>query len=189
MIDIRKTARLCLPALALLLVALTALAGVRLQRVVYPRKYELSVTESCEQFGVDENLVYAIIKTESGFSEDACSDAGARGLMQIMPDTFKWLQSKLPADKRLSADELYKPETNIRYGVFFVSILLEEFGDERLAVAAYHAGRGRVNSWLSDREISSSGSTIENIPSKNTGHYVRKVMNYHRAYDRVYGEN
>ncbi len=157
-------------------------------KLLFPKKYDDYVEKYSAEYEVDETLIYAIIKTESSFDSDAVSDVGAIGLMQIMPETFEWLQTKMPSEEKLDDNALYDPETNIRYGVFFLSLLQEEFGDTKLVIAAYHAGRGKVNKWLDDANVSPDGITIEDIPSRTTAHYVSKVTDNIRIYDKIYNE-
>lgn len=157
-------------------------------RASYPRKYENLVRENCARFGVEESLVYAVIRTESGFDPQAKSSVGAMGLMQIMPDTFMWLQSKLPYGEggdKLDDAELYDPEVNIRYGVYFLSMLSDEFGSDTLTAAAYHAGSGKVRQWLSSGLIERD-CRYGDIPSGVTGYYVRKVEKAREMYSKLY---
>ncbi|MDR1001914.1 MAG: lytic transglycosylase domain-containing protein [Oscillospiraceae bacterium] len=190
MFDLRKYKKAVIFSVcALLLLAGGFFAWKKLEKsVFYPKEYSEFVERYCNEFSVNEHLVYAVINTESAFDQNAQSDVGARGLMQIMPDTFKWLQTKLKNEGgKLPADELYNPETNIKYGVFFLSILMEAFEDERIAVTAYHAGMGQTEKWLGDASVSPDGKSIENIPSRHTGHYVDKVMSRKAKYDKLYG--
>ena len=158
-----------------------------LSRFLYPRQHCEAVERYSAEFGVDSDLVSAVIRTESGFDPTARSEVGAMGLMQIMPDTFGWLQGKLEPDAALPAEALYDPETNIRYGVYYLSMLEDKFGDESLTIAAYHAGQNRVAGWLADGRVY-PGCTADDIPSAVTGHYVRKVQRalyiYKELYDR-----
>ena len=149
---------------------------------LYPQNYSNYVEKYCHEYGIDENLAYAVIHTESGFDSHAVSHMGACGLMQLMPETFDWLRSKIGAGD----DDIFDPETNIRYGVYFLSLLHGEFGDEKLAIAAYHAGMGRVNQWLGDTMISPDGKTLENIPFSDTEYYVKKVERAKRVYETLY---
>ena len=126
----------------------------------------------------------AVIKTESSFDPEAESSAGALGLTQITPETFHWLQTK--TGEALSDNALCDPETSIRYGALFLGLLLDEFKAEETAVAAYHAGRGRVNSWLKDKNISPDGVNLRDIPIPETAHYVRKVMRAVNIYNSFY---
>lgn len=157
-------------------------------RSLFPLRYNEIIKSNCEQFDVDETLVYAIIHTESGFNPNARSDVGAMGLMQIMPETFHWLQTKLKPEQPLSDEMLYEPETNIRYGVYLLSILGRQYESDVLQIAAYHAGMGSVDRWLSEEVISEDNCSADDIPSKVTGHYVRKVERAKLVYKGLYGE-
>ncbi|MBE6754374.1 MAG: lytic transglycosylase domain-containing protein [Ruminococcaceae bacterium] len=176
---------------AVLVIAALLLCGIlgvsTATRVLYPLRYSTFVEQSCAEFGVPETLVYAIIHTESGFDTNARSELGALGLMQIMPETFRWLQRKLPTEIELAEDELFKPEINIRYGVYYLSMLRDMFGDDTLTVAAYHAGQGRVRTWLQEEKIPAVGCLAEDIPSAATGHYVRKVTRARQVYEKRLG--
>jgi len=169
-----------------LLIAAGFLAAHHFIHALYPLRYSSAVERYCEEFGIDTDLAYAVIHTESGFDPEARSDVGALGLMQIMPDTFMWLQNKLEPDAGRSADALFDPEINIRYGVYYLSMLRNMFGDDTLAIAAYHAGQNRVSRWLSEKKISAENCTAEDIPSSATGHYVHKVERARRIYRGLY---
>lgn len=153
-------------------------------KVFYPMKYTEFVEKYSAEYGVEPELVYAVIKTESSFNPDAVSDADAVGLTQITPETFDWIKTKLgEEDENLS---LFNPETSIKYGAFFLGYLLDEFGNTDTALAAYHAGRGRVNGWLEDKEISPDGKTLSDIPIPETAHYVKKVNKALNIYNNLY---
>ncbi len=178
-----KAALLILLALATLFF-IAAFAFGAAMKIIYPLKYSEYVEKYSQQFEVEENLIYAVIKTESSFNPDAVSSADAEGLTQITPETFEWLCSKLGENPdNLS---LFDPETSIKYGTFFLSYLLQEFGDKDVALAAYHAGRGRVNAWLEDKKISPDGKTLVNIPIDDTAHYIKKVNKAYNAYNKLY---
>ena len=102
-------------------------ANDELNKSLYPLKYEKLVEKAAKEYGVDICLVYGIIRTESGFDPEALSQAGAIGLMQIMPDTFTWLQNyrtDFMPEEIFDSSELYNPEINIDYGVLLLSYLL-----------------------------------------------------------------
>ena len=153
-------------------------------QTVYPLKYSELVEKYSAEYNLDEAFVYAVIETESGFNKDAVSEVGARGLMQIMPDTFKWLKSK--TGEKLSEDALFEPEVSIRYGCFLLRYLLDEFENEKTALAAYHAGIGRVKKWLKDPEYSDDGKTVARIPYETTKNYTDKVMKTYHRYIKLY---
>lgn len=149
-------------------------ASDRYYRMAYPTRYQQQVERYCREFDVDPDLVYAVIRTESSFRPDATSSIGARGLMQLTEDTFHWVKSKLEPEAGTSYDEMYDPETNIRYGVYLLSALTAQFGSVNNALCAYHAGWGNATAWLNDPEYSSGGE-IRNIPFEDTAFYVQKV--------------
>ncbi len=151
----------------------------------YPKKYSEYVEKYAKEYNVSENFVYAVIKTESGFKSDAVSDVGARGLMQIMETTFDWIKFKCDDENAVFYD-MYNPEDNIRYGCWLLGYLYDEFGSIETAAAAYHAGRGNVNEWLSDKRYSSDGVTLEEIPIPDTAHYVEKITKAVEIYTRLY---
>lgn len=152
-------------------------------RLTYPLKYETLIEKYSTEYGVPQNLLLAVIKTESSFDPTAVSSAGALGLTQITPETFSWLQTK--TGESLDAEQLQDEETAIKYGALFLGLLLDEFEDTETAVAAYHAGRGRVNGWLADESISPDGKTLGDIPIPETAHYVRKVMRAVNIYEKL----
>jgi soluble lytic murein transglycosylase len=164
---------------------LAALVALRptLERQLYPRKYADLTARYAAEYAVPEALLFAVIRTESSFRPNAVSNVGARGLTQIMPETFRWLQSK--TGEQLPLDTLFTPEVSIRYGALLLHLLLEEFvaGGAPYAAAAYHAGRGQLNQWLQNSE----GRPLEQIAAPATRHYMRKVMQAYEKYTKLYG--
>ncbi len=156
-------------------------------KYTHPLKYESYVEKYSRKNGLDKYLVYAVIKTESGFDPTAVSSVGARGLMQIMEETFDWVSYRLD-DSETRYLDMYDPEINIRYGCWLLGYLYEEFGDVETAMAAYHAGRGKVNEWLEDKSISADGVHLDVIPIPDTDHYVGKIVKTMETYKRLYEE-
>ena len=93
----------------------------------YPRKYKSIVTEQAAEYDLEESLVYAVIKAESNFDAEAVSSVGAVGLMQMMPETFYWMQTHVGETYDESA--LYEPGVSIRFGCALLRLLLSEYGD------------------------------------------------------------
>ena len=153
-------------------------------QTIYPRQYVKLVEENAAAFELDESLLYALIKTESGFDKKAVSSVGAMGLTQITPDTFHWLQTK--TGETYEDEALFEPEISVYYGAYFLNMLLEEFDNTETALAAYHAGRGKVNEWLADPRISPDGVVLENIPYEDTAGYVKRVMKNTEKYKDIY---
>jgi len=156
------------------------------QRVFYPWDYDELISQTAQDYDVSNALLRGLVLTESSFNPRAVSSVGARGLTQIMPETFEWLQGKTGED--LPLDALFEPEVNLRYGALLLRTLLDEFGETETALAAYHAGRGRVNQWLRDPGISLDGYRLDHIPSNDTRHYVNKVMKAYGKYEEFIRE-
>ncbi len=154
----------------------------------HPIKYTQYVERYSRENNIDKYLVYAVIKTESGYDNMAVSNVGARGLMQIMEDSFEWIKFKL-GDEDTEYSDMFDAEENIRYGCFLVGYLYEEFGNIEAAMAAYHAGRGAVNSWLEDPRYSSDGIHLDVIPISDTAHYVDKITTALETYKELYEYN
>ncbi|MBE6708178.1 MAG: lytic transglycosylase domain-containing protein [Ruminococcaceae bacterium] len=178
-------------AVILSILALSVLIGFlyqfiwdRIDRSNYPREYNKFVERYSEEYGVPEYIIYSTIKVESNFNSSAESSAGAIGLMQLMPETFKYLMAEMKEDYK--ADLIYGPETNIRYGTYYLSKLYLKYGKWDTVFAAYNGGETNVDGWLKDKEYSSDGRTLENIPFKETEKYVAKMNRAIEVYMRLY---
>ena len=158
--------------------------GVSLLKTLYPLEYEDYVEVYAKENNLSPAFVYAVIHCESGFDKDAVSKVGATGLMQIMPETFDWINIKLSEDNNYSAAT--DPETNIKYGCFLYGYLLSKYGRVQEALAAYHAGVGNTDKWLTDERYSSDGKTLHTIPYPTTSKYVKKVILTENIYEKLY---
>lgn len=157
-------------------------------RLSYPQKYSDLVKMQAAEFSLDESLVYAVIKAESNFDAEAESPVGALGLMQMMPETFTWMQTHIGGD--YGAEKLFEPEISIRYGCALLRLLLDSYGEDlSVVLSAYNAGMGNVTSWLSDTSYSEDGKTLTHIPFDETRLYVEKVIRYKEIYEKLYGGN
>ncbi len=166
--------------------ALTFLGFRLFYRAAYPVKYTGAVTAQARAYDLDPHLVYAVIRTESGFRPEATSSMDARGLMQLTPDTFHWVRYRLGETGAADPALLYDPEENIRYGTATLSLLLQRFCSPREALAAYHAGWGSVAGWLEDSRYSEDGQSLDDIPFGDTNAYVDKVLRTAEIYRRLY---
>lgn len=174
----------------LVLCALSAGDGARaLGRFAYPQRYSEYVTYYAQKYEIDPNIVYSIIRTESGFDPAAQSDAGARGLMQMTEDTFDWVKTKIAPTEAVGFDDLYDPETSVRFGTYLLAVCLARYGgDLSTAAAAYHSGIGQVDALLEDARYSSDGQTLFSFPYRQMNHYVNKVNASYQRYCSLYGE-
>lgn len=151
----------------------------------YPLEYRTDLFTWAEEYDLDPYLVAAVIRNESRFRPRATSPEGARGLMQVMPETGEDVAREL--DLPFSADLLYDPAYNIRIGSWYLAHLQEEFGgDTVLALAAYNGGRQNVKNWLATRQWTGEHRTISQIPFPETRQYVERVMRDHDRYQRIY---
>ena len=145
----------------------------------YPRRFQEQVAASAAEYGLDENLVYAVIRTESGFDEDAVSAANAKGLMQLMDVTGEWVCWR--KGEEFDKSRIFEPDYNIDLGCFLLSYLLDRYnGDAALAAAAYNAGAGKVDEWLKDPKYY-DGKELS-IPYPETKSYVKKVLDAYEKY-------
>ena len=156
-----------------------------LEKQAYPQGYEPYVTVYAEKYGVPENLVYSVIRTESDFESGAVSRVGAIGLMQMMPDTFKWLTDDILFE-HMEVCMLYDPETNIRYGTYYLSYLYDRYADWDLVIAAYNGGPGNVDKWLEDPAYADGEGGLKKIPFKETRQFARRVNRAWDKYEKLY---
>jgi len=158
-------------------------------RVFYPFPYKAIIFAEAARNNIDPFLVAAIIKTESNFASEAESKMGARGIMQIMPETGRWAAEKMNL-RDFHPDDLYETETNIKIGCWYLNNLNQEFkGNKVLVVAAYNGGRGNVREWLEKQQWTGEHATVDQIPFQETRQYVRKVMKNYSRYRYLYGKD
>jgi len=152
--------------------------------LLYPRAYADLVTRHAVDTGISPGLAYAVIRSESSFNPGATSPVGARGLMQLMPNTAL----KMVKEKGFSAEKLYEPELNIRLGTRHLKDLLEQYQGNLVAViASYNAGGSNVNRWLKTYSGLAEDEFIECIPFGETRDYVKKVLATAALYRKLYG--
>ena len=172
---------------AVLLTALPPLAR-EADRLLYPRKYSRQVEQWAAEYELDPLLVYAFIRTESGFDPAATSSVDARGLMQMTEETFLWLRSKLGLGDEVSFGDLYDPDVSIRFGCYYLHLCLVRYnGDISTAAAAYHSGWGTVDALLQKEEHSEDGLTLSGFPYNQMHHYVEKITACYAKYTELYG--
>lgn len=156
-------------------------------RLWYPLRYEHVVTGNAKLYELDPALVAAVIYQESRFNADARSDAGAVGLMQLLPDTARGIAVHTGGAKFDPATDLLNPDLNVRYGCWYLRHLRQKYheyrnGDE-LALAAYNAGQTNVDRWI---EGTAPGEEVR-IRFAETRHYVDEVKRLEDLYRKAYG--
>ena len=153
------------------------------KKYIYPIKYSEEVLFYCKEYNLDAYLVFSLIKTESAFNERAESEKGAKGLMQIIDSTAGYI-AKLLGEKEY---DIFSPSTNIRFGCFYLRLLIDKFTVEETALCAYNAGEGNVNNWLNDKGYSTDGVNLTLIPYRETEEYIKKIYKSYVKYEKLYG--
>jgi soluble lytic murein transglycosylase len=147
------------------------------ERFWYPLRYSEIVRAHAHNYRLDPALLAAVIYQESKFKPDAKSDRGAIGLMQLLPSTAMGIAVHTGGSK-FRVSDLYVPELNIRYGAWYLRHLIDKYGSERTALAAYNAGQANVDSWRA-RGIG--------IQFDETRHFVERVEKLKGIYRHAYG--
>ena len=160
-----------------------AFAPSLLFKSMYPLRYEDEITASAATHGVDPYLVAAVIRSESSWDPEASSHQGARGLMQLMPETAQDMVAKGLVDgKRYSYENLEDPAINIEYGCAYLSYLLTYFnGATDRAIAAYNAGMGNVDGWAKQDKLLHNAITFP-----ETQAYLVRVNMAKARYQELY---
>lgn len=177
LISIRIYAIIFLTAVTAMLIA----ANIYVM-ISYPLKYKDIIYKHCKNYSLDEAMIFSIIRTESTFNPDAVSNAGAIGLMQLMPATAAMVAQELNIEG-FTTNMLYDPDVNIKIGVHYFDSMLKKFKNIYTALAAYNAGEGNVSSWLNNPEYSDDGVTLKYIPFKETQGYIKKIKKNYRVYE------
>ncbi|MDQ7794891.1 MAG: lytic transglycosylase domain-containing protein [bacterium] len=177
------------------LMVLAVVAGWTFLRWQYPLLYEDVIRHHAAELGLDPMLVAAVIRVESRFRPDAVSPKGALGLMQVMPDTGRWIASQFEMDD-FSPEMLLDPFLNIRFGTWYLAHLQEEFrGDTVMALAAYNGGRSRVREWARAADWIPGEGRVDGeatsfplglIPQGETRDFVIRVVRDHSLYRHLY---
>ena len=176
-------------AIILAIILIFILNRETLLKILYPKIYSEIITTYAQEYDVDENLVYALIKAESNFDNQAISNKSAIGLMQIVEETAIDVARKnnIDIDSENVVEELMDIDNNIQIGTKYLATLLTQYGNIEVALAAYNAGIGTVNNWIEKQIIQADGSDIENIPYRETNQYVRKILRDYEIYNDLYG--
>jgi len=186
--------------LALLLVIVFMYADA-IGRWMYPIHYKDEIVATAKMYDLNPFWITAIIRVESNYRPNSVSSSGAAGIMQIMPDTARWIAESSDEFSDTSPELLTVPTINIRMGAWYIRYLHDHFagffadrmiGDERdrLAViaASYNAGQGAVQNWLTSGRWDGRLLNSRKIPYDETRHYVERVDYYYQKYKNLYHE-
>jgi soluble lytic murein transglycosylase len=186
-------ARLARRRLLLIVLVLAAATGIALltmspfadkvvQEIALPLRHEDVIRQQARDKGLDPSMIAAVIYTESRF-RDQTSHAGAKGLMQILPETADYI-ARLSGGTEFERGDLANPQINIAYGSFYLRYLDRKYGgNEALILAAYNAGEGKVDQWISDGR---RPHHTEEIPFPETRNYVEQVLSVRKRYRTEY---
>lgn len=130
-------------------------------------------------------LVAGLIRQESAFEENARSNQGALGLMQLEPKTARLLARQ--AKIRYSQARLFEPDYNVRLGTLYLANLRKQFGSVESALAAYNAGEDRVAEWTEGQTYREPAEFVDSIPFTETREYVEIVSRNAGIYHKLYG--
>ena len=174
---------LSITSLALLSIMLAFCIGC-FNSYFYPIKFKEDIISFSKESNVDAALIASVINVESSYVADAQSKKGAIGLMQIMPDTAKWLCDL--SGQNFEDIDLKNQKDNIKLGCQYMAILMNSFKDVDTAICAYNAGPNKVKSWLANNDYSADGKSLKQIPYKETKEYLNKVKKNLNVYSSKY---
>jgi len=155
-------------------------------RMLYPLPYRDIIFAQAEAADIDPYLAMAVIRVESKFRPKAQSVRGARGLMQLMPETAHWVAQQI--GEEFHPDLLFDVEYNTKIGCWYLARLLKDFeGNLALALAAYNGGPNNVRQWLKEGTWDGAVENLHRIPFPETRDFVERVLEGYEAYRRIYG--
>ena len=142
------------------------------------------VKTEAQNNNLEPSLLFAIIKAESKFNQNAKSNKGAIGLMQIMPQTANYVLS-LNGENPITEQDLFLPKNNIKIGALYLNYLTQKFNDLSTSICAYNAGETVVLGWLQNSNFSPDGITLKTIPYPETERYLKKVQFNMFVYSKI----
>jgi soluble lytic murein transglycosylase len=157
------------------------------REITLPLRHDDIIRQQAADKHVDAALIAAVIYEESRF-RDQTSNAGARGLMQITPETADFIASR-SGGLRFQQSDLATPQINIAYGTWFLRYLIDHYdGNETLAVAAYNAGQSNVDKWVAKAGGPDKFDSARHIPFPETRAYVENVQERRQQYREHYSD-
>lgn len=191
----RRLALVAVLAVLAMTVGLATFGPAWWQRFYHPLEHEALIGEASQRHGLDPYLVAAVVLAESGFDERLVSDAGAEGLMQVLPATASEVASDagIPPE-RLDDDGLLLPEVNIEIGTYYLSLLTRRYSEDHesevaiaAALAAYNAGGTNADRWLAATgKTGGADGFVESIDFPETRHFVGRVLQARERYANLY---
>jgi soluble lytic murein transglycosylase len=156
--------------------------------LAYPAAFSQLVNRAAGEFGLPPLLLLALMRQESAFNDRARSVASANGLLQIIPRTGAKIAARLGVDD-YNFGVLQDPSVNVRFGAWYLAQLFTKFGgNPALAIGGYNAGPAAMAAWVDLRNDSSTDEFVEDIPYRETRHYVKRVLGNYAVYQALYGD-
>lgn len=149
-------------------------------------RYANDIQRVSAEYGIPEVILWAIVRTESGFSSNLEGEDGGIGLMQLTPDEFAMIQTDILKEAPQDAGLLYDPQKNLACGAAYLSFLYQRYGVWETVFAAFDAGTDAVDAWLANPDCVSELGTLENIPNQKTARFVREVTEARELYIKLY---
>ncbi|MDD5731279.1 MAG: lytic transglycosylase domain-containing protein [Patescibacteria group bacterium] len=143
----------------------------------FPLRYQEQIDKYSTEFGLEPALVSAVIYEESRFNPYSNSERGAIGLMQLLPETAEYISRKLK-DKAFNPYKIADIDQNIRYGTYYLKYLDDKYGDLDRVLAAYNAGEGNVDRWITEGDYQ--------IKFEETRNFVDRVKKSRSIYEKLY---
>lgn len=159
-----------------------------IEKKQYPisERYADNIRAAAEKYGIPEAILWAVVRTESGFAIDLAGKNGGIGLMQLTPDEFEMIQTVILGEVPEDAGRLYDPQKNLECGAAYLSYLYQRYGVWETVFAAFDAGTDTVDSWLANPAYVSELGTLKNIPNTETARFVRDVTKARDLYIKLY---
>ena len=156
------------------------------ERLMHPRRYDDIVAKYAAEYSVPEAVIYTMLKTESDFDSTKHGENGEIGLLQLTPALYVRLATQAH-DAEMNAAALYDPDTNIRYGTMYLSLLYTKYGMWSTVYAAWYAGEDAVDTWLANPNyVDPDFSTLQTVPDKKVAKAVKKAVKAHAIYEKLY---
>ena len=163
-------------------------AATAIEKKNYPLspRYANDISKVALEYGIPEVILWATVRTQSGFSSNLEGKDGGIGLMQLTPDEFAMIQTDILGIPQEDAGRLYDPVKNLQCGAAYLSYLYERYGVWETVFAAFDAGTSAVDAWLANPEYVSNLGTLKNIPNTETARFVRDVEKAREIYIKLY---
>ena len=154
----------------------------------YPiyQRYAEGIQKVAAEYGIPEVVLWAVVRTQSGFAADLVGADGSIGLMQLTPEEFAMIQADILGEAPEDAGRLYDPQKNLQCGAAYLSHLYQRYGVWETVFAAFDAGTSTVDAWLANPEYVTELGTLKNIPNPKTARFVRDTEKAREFYTKLY---